>query len=83
MHLIASRQPYLANQRENNMKGRAIPYSQQEMQWLHDNHKLMISDYHQQFCDTFNRTDVSKVNLNSLRKRKGWRTGRTGHFHKG
>ncbi|CAN8141091.1 HNH endonuclease [uncultured Thiomicrorhabdus sp.] len=65
------------------MKGSAIPYSQEEMQWLHDNHKLMISDYHQQFCDKFNRTDVSKANLNSLRKRKGWRTGRTGHFHKG
>lgn len=53
------------------------------MQWLHDNHKLMIGDYHQQFCKIFNRTDVSKINLHSLRKRKGWKTGRTGQFKKG
>lgn len=65
------------------MKGRNIPYSAEEMAWLETNHKLAISDYHRQFCDLFGRDDVSTVNLHSLRKRKGWKTGRTGRFSKG
>ena len=65
------------------MKGRAIPYSAKEMAWLEDNRTLPISDYHAEFVARFARQDVSAVNLHSLRKRKGWRTGRTGCFVKG
>lgn len=65
------------------MKGRAIPYSAEEMAWLEANRLMVISDYHANFVARFNRTDVSATNLHSLRKRKGWKTGRTGQFLKG
>lgn len=65
------------------MKGRAIPYSRAEMEWLEANRLLVIGDYHARFVETFGRADVSAKNLHSLRKRKGWRTGRTGCFVQG
>lgn len=65
------------------MKGRAIPYSAKEMAWLEENRLLPITEYHAAFCKRFKRTDASKVNLHSLRKRMGWKTGRTGCFPKG
>lgn len=65
------------------MKGRAIPYSVEEMAWLEENRAMVISDYHAAFVAEFGRQDVSLVNLHSLRKRKGWKTGRTGQFSKG
>lgn len=65
------------------MKGRAIPYSAEEMAWLEDNRLLPIAEYHAAFAARFDRPDVTAVNLHSLRKRKGWRTGRTGRFEPG
>lgn len=64
------------------MKGRQIIYSAEEMAWLEANRLLPISGYHAAFCAAFGR-DVSAANLHALRKRKGWRTGRTGHFERG
>lgn len=65
------------------MKGKAIVYSPEEMAWLKVNRKMVIGDYHRAFVDRFGRHDVSKSNLHSLRKRKGWKTGRSGQFTKG
>lgn len=65
------------------MKGHAIKYSAAEMRWLKANRSLVIGDYHARFCAKFGRADVSAVNLHSLRKRKGWKTGRTGCFERG
>lgn len=65
------------------MKGRTIVYSDQELAWLEQNRLLPISDYYERFAKAFGRSDVSKINLHSLRKRRGWLTGRTGHFVKG
>lgn len=65
------------------MKGRAIAYSAEEMAWLEENRAMVISDYHAAFVAEFSRQDVSAANLHSLRKRKGWKTGRTGQFAKG
>jgi len=65
------------------VKGRWIVYSDEEMAWLEGNRLMVISDYHAAFCGTFGRDDVTLSNLHSLRKRKGWRTGRTGCFAKG
>lgn len=65
------------------MKGRHIPYSAAEMAWLEANRLLPISDYHAGFSAAFGRDDVSAVNLHALRKRRGWKTGRTGCFVKG
>jgi hypothetical protein len=65
------------------MKGHSIHYSAAEMAWLETNRALVISEYHRAFCVKFGRTDVAAVNLHSLRKRRGWSTGRTGCFVKG
>ena len=65
------------------MKGRDIPYSAVEMVWLEANRLMVISDYHRSFCTKFGRNDVTAIHLHSLRKRKGWKTGRTGCFVKG
>lgn len=65
------------------MKGRWIQYSDAELAWLEANRTMVISDYHRAFVERFGRDDVSAVNLHSLRKRRGWRTGRTGQFPKG
>jgi hypothetical protein len=65
------------------MKGHPIKYSAEELAWLSENRTLSISDCHGQFSARFNRRDVTASNLHSLRKRKGWKTGRTGCFEKG
>lgn len=64
------------------MKGRSIPYSATEMEWLEANRRLVISDYAAGFNALFGR-NVAAKNLHALRKRKGWKTGRTGCFEKG
>ncbi|MGY4295333.1 hypothetical protein ACVWXN_003428 [Bradyrhizobium sp. i1.4.4] len=58
------------------MKGRGIPYSQAEMDWLEANRAMVLSDYHNAFVAQFERADVSAANLHGLRKRKGWKVGR-------
>jgi hypothetical protein len=64
------------------MKGRAIRYSAEETAWLEANRTLPIGEYARRFNETFGR-DVAAQNLHALRKRKGWKTGRTGCFEKG
>lgn len=65
------------------MKGRNIPYSPAEMAWLEANRTMIIGEYHAAFRERFARLDVSAANLHALRKRRGWKTGRTGCFEKG
>jgi hypothetical protein len=65
------------------MKGHWIEYSAAELAWLKRNHKLVISEYFARFQKRFKRRDVTAGHLHSLRKRKGWSTGRTGCFVKG
>lgn len=65
------------------MKGRWILYSAEEMAWLEERKTWVISELHQAFQAEFDRQDVTAANLHSLRKRKGWKTGRSGHFQKG
>lgn len=62
------------------MKGRAISYDAAEIAWLAAHQTLPISDYRAAFVEKFGRADVSLANLHGLRKRQGWKTGRTGHF---
>jgi hypothetical protein len=65
------------------MKGRAISYNAEEMAWLEANRLMVIGDYASAFAERFGRDDVTAHHLHSLRKRKGWKTGRTGCFAKG
>jgi hypothetical protein len=64
------------------MKGHPIIYSAEEMAWLEANRLMVISAYAVAFNERFGR-DVAAGNLHALRKRKGWKTGRTGFFEKG
>lgn len=65
------------------MKGVKIIYSQAELDFISSNRTMTIKRLHESFCAKFNRTNVSSSNLHSLRKRKGWKTGRDGKFTKG
>lgn len=65
------------------MRGRAIPYSAAEMNWLEQHQTEPITEWHAGFVKTFARSDVEPKHLNALRKRKGWRTGRSGQFAPG
>lgn len=64
-------------------RGKHIAYSSAELAWLEANSTLPIAEFYAGFQGVFVRPDVSAMNINSLRKRKGWKTGRTGHFAKG
>lgn len=63
------------------MKGRAIPYSADELAWIEAHREMPRREAHAAFCAKFDRADVSLANYNALCKRKGWMTGRTGCFH--
>lgn len=65
------------------MRGRAIPYSRQELRFIEARKEMPRRKLHAEFIKTFERTDVSLIALKALCKRKGWLTGRTGCFEKG
>lgn len=64
------------------MKGVRIDYTKAELRWLKAHCTLPIAEYHREFNARFGRR-VKAVNLHALRKRRGWKTGRTGCFEKG
>ncbi|CAA2142822.1 HNH endonuclease signature motif containing protein [Hyphomicrobium sp. ghe19] len=63
--------------------GRHRSFNDAEIAWLRENRMMVIGDYYKEFCRRFGRHDISANGLNALRKRKGWKTGRTGQFVKG
>lgn len=65
------------------MKGHWIAYSAAELAFLAKRKTLPISEFHAAFVEKFGRADVTAGNLHALRKRKGWKTGRTGCFAPG
>lgn len=65
------------------MKGRTIPYSAAELEFLERRRSMSRRDLLAAFVATFGREDVSLANLTALCKRKGWLTGRNGRFVKG
>ncbi|MCB4863316.1 HNH endonuclease [Sphingobium sp. PNB] len=65
------------------MKGRQIPYSAEEREFIRSVSQWPRHEAHAAFCQKFSRDDVSLKNFNALCKRNGWLTGRTGCFAKG
>lgn len=65
------------------MKGRAIHYSAEELEWIEENSDWPRAMLHRFFVMFFHRHDVSQDALKALCLRKGWKTGRTGCFPKG
>jgi len=65
------------------MKGRYIPYSEEELAFIEGRKALPRLQLHAEFVQAFGRDDVNFANLKALCTRKGWGTGRGGHFPKG
>lgn len=65
------------------MKGHAIAYSQDELAWIKANATRPRAEALAEFQNTFDRHEVTIIQFNSLCKRKGWMTGRTGQFSQG
>jgi HNH endonuclease len=65
------------------MKGRAINYNADELEWIEAHKTGVRRKVHADFCERFGRHDVSLNNLKSLCKRNGWLTGRTGCYEPG
>ena len=65
------------------MKGRAIHYADDELDFIEETSTLPRRTAHAAFCELFGRSDVSLGAYKSLCKRMGWLTGRTGCFDKG
>jgi hypothetical protein len=59
---------------------KVLAYSPDELAWIKKSAKRIRRRAHADFCALFKRTDVSLSNFNSLCKRNGWLTGRTGHY---
>lgn len=83
LHGLRKRLGWKVGREPGRYKGRRVKYSDVEISWLRDNCTLPIGEYHQAFCSAFNRQDVTAVGLQGMRKREGWKTGRTGQFDKG
>jgi hypothetical protein len=65
------------------MKGHWIDYSAAELTFIKRRSRKNRRVLHAEFVAKFKRRDVTLVHLNSLCKRNGWFTGRTGCFEKG
>lgn len=53
-------------------------WTAEEHEWREENKGLVIGDYLREFCLRFGRSDVTGAQLQNLRFRKGWPTGRNG-----
>lgn len=83
LHGLRKRKGWKTGREGNRYKGRHRKFRKEEMAWLEANHLMPITEYHRGFIEAFPREDVHPQNLHALRKRMGWKTGRTGHFPKG
>ncbi|WP_299773184.1 HNH endonuclease [uncultured Tateyamaria sp.] len=58
-------------------------YSPEELVWLKARSDMPRKRLHSEFCNRFQRTDVTFGALKGVMKRNRWLTGRTGQFEKG
>jgi hypothetical protein len=83
LHGLRKRKGWKVGRAPGRTAGRHLKYSAAEIAWLRANARLVLADYHRKFIELFGRSDVSAAKLLSLRKRKGWKTGRNGRFNAG
>lgn len=83
LHGLRKRKGWKTGREGDRYKGRHRRFGADEMAWLTANCTLPIAEYHAAFIAAFPREDVRPQNLHGLRKRMGWKTGRTGCFVKG
>lgn len=83
LHGLRKRKGWKVGRAPGRFKGRHLRFNSTEIAWLRDNCTMEIGDYHRAFCEKFGRDDVAAQHLHALRKREGWKTGRSGRFEKG
>lgn len=83
LHGLRKRRGWKVGREKGRYLGRLRAFSPIEVEWLSENRSLPISEYHAGFQEQFARPEVTADKLHALRKRQGWKTGRTGHFPKG
>lgn len=83
LHALRKRKGWFVGRGKGRFAGRHRKYSATELAWLEANRHLPISDYHAGFQAAFDRPDVEAPHLHAMRKRMGWKTGRTGQFSPG
>jgi hypothetical protein len=83
LHSLRKRKGWKVGRAKGRTKGRRRKYTPAQAEWLGANRTLAIADYHRLFREAFPEADVTPGQLHALRKREGWRTGRTGCFAKG
>jgi hypothetical protein len=83
LHGLRKRRGWKVGRSPGRLAGRSWKFSAAETAWLKTNCTMILAEYHHSFCGTFGRSDVTAQQLHALRKRRGWKTGRTGRFEKG
>jgi len=83
LHALRKRKGWKVGRDPVRYKGRRLKYADTEIAWLRENCTLPIQEYHREFLAKFGRDDTTAAMLHGLRKREGWKTGRTGQFGKG
>ncbi|MHB9379657.1 HNH endonuclease signature motif containing protein [Mesorhizobium sp. RSR398B] len=83
LHGLRKRKGWKVGRDPGRYKGRRLKYSDAEIAWLRDNSTMEINAWCSAFQAMFGRPDVTPAKLHGIRKREGWKTGRTGHFDKG
>lgn len=83
LHGLRKRKGWKVGRDPGRYVGRNRKYSDAELSWLRDHCTMEINAWCAAFRREFGRDDVTPAKLHSLRKREGWKTGRTGRFEKG
>lgn len=83
LHGLRKRKSWKVGRAPGRFAGRHTSYSPAEITWLRENCLMEINAYCGAFRQAFSRDDATPAKLHSLRKRMGWKTGRSGHFEKG
>jgi hypothetical protein len=83
LHGLRKRKGWKVGRAPGRLAGRHSRYSAAEIAWLRENCAMEINALCTAFREAFAHDDATPAKLHSLRKRMGWKTGRSGHFEKG
>lgn len=83
LHSLRKRKGWKVGRAPGRYVGRVRTYSKAELTWLEQHRTMPIAEYFAAFQSNFDRPDVTAQKLHALRKRQGWKTGRSGQFEKG
>lgn len=83
LHALRKRKGWKVGRAPGRFLGVNSMFSTDELAWLEANVQLPTQEYRDHFAEQFLRPEITVDQLSSLRKRRGWKTGRSGHFAKG